>query len=126
MARSREGFLTSRSSQTIEPPVGCTSPAIKRNRVVFPQPDGPMTDRNSPALTCKLMPVRIWRAPAPSPNCSETSRISMAVIWSLVRQLTRESLRDQASGVNILPEQPELLADGRVGLKVRRLDLDVE
>src|SRR5437763_16746176 len=36
------------------PPVGNSSPAIKRNVVVLPHPDGPTNTSNSPSATSKL------------------------------------------------------------------------
>ena len=38
---------------SIDPPSGSSRPAIARNSVVFPHPDGPTTQQNSPSATAK-------------------------------------------------------------------------
>src|ERR1700733_8853053 len=51
MSRSRGGrLLTTRSPMRISPLVMSSSPAIMRNAVVFPHPDGPTKQMNSPSL----------------------------------------------------------------------------
>ena len=42
-------FVTSRPRSTIRPPVGSSKPPIIRSVVVLPQPDGPRSEKNSPA-----------------------------------------------------------------------------
>jgi hypothetical protein len=49
------GPLTRLSVIRICPDVGGTRPPIMLNKVDFPQPDGPMTDMNSPGLTSSDM-----------------------------------------------------------------------
>ena len=43
-------------SSRMRPAVGCSKPAIIRNVVVFPQPDGPSSEKNSPAAMSRSMP----------------------------------------------------------------------
>src|SRR5574344_2191659 len=47
--------VTSLSSKKILPVVGCSKPAIIRNKVVFPQPEGPNKVINSPSPIVKSM-----------------------------------------------------------------------
>src|SRR4051794_32924390 len=44
-------------SSRIRPLVGCSNPAIIRNVVVFPHPDGPSIEKNSPLGISTLMPA---------------------------------------------------------------------
>ena len=37
--------------------MGCSKPAISRNVVVLPQPDGPSSEKNSPLATVEVDPV---------------------------------------------------------------------
>src|SRR5258706_25045 len=58
MAMSRDlagRSVTSRPSIRIRPALAVSSPASKRSRVDFPQPDGPTRTRNSPSLMERLM-----------------------------------------------------------------------
>src|SRR6188508_1337303 len=71
--RARGGTCTPRSgaptsSPPIEmvPPVGCSSPAMQRNVVVLPQPDGPSSTTISPAAMRKLTSSTAGR---PTRNC---------------------------------------------------------
>ena len=48
---------------TILPVVGRSKPAISRNVVVLPHPDGPNRVRNSPSLTCKSISSKTLFAP---------------------------------------------------------------
>src|SRR5918992_4670955 len=52
MSRSRGGKGSIRSAlMRISPPLGCSSPAIKRSTVDLPQPEGPSRMQNSPSVT---------------------------------------------------------------------------
>ena len=42
-------IVTSTPSSSTRPDVGCSKPAISRNIVVLPQPEGPSREKNSPA-----------------------------------------------------------------------------
>src|ERR1035438_7154195 len=42
-------------SSRIRPEVGCSNPAIRRSVVVFPHPDGPSSEKNSPLSTVRSM-----------------------------------------------------------------------
>src|SRR5438105_1907815 len=79
MRRSRgERSLTTRPPMRISPDVGASSPAIMRNRVVFPEPDGPRKTRNSPSRVSKLT---LFTAPsAPSLKTFVRSRVSTTAI----------------------------------------------
>src|SRR6476620_10101725 len=44
-------------SRRISPEVGCSKPAIIRRVVVFPQPEGPRSEKNSPAGMWRSMPA---------------------------------------------------------------------
>ncbi len=44
---------TSTPSSRMAPSVGLSKPAIIRNVVVFPQPDGPSSEKNSPEAMVK-------------------------------------------------------------------------
>ena len=54
--RNSPGFspVTSRPSMRMEPDVGVSNPAIIRSVVVFPQPEGPRKETNSPFATVRL------------------------------------------------------------------------
>ncbi len=45
------------------PPQGCSSPAMARNVVVLPQPDGPSSVTSSPRATLKLTPSTAMTSP---------------------------------------------------------------
>src|ERR1700719_1766909 len=47
--------VTSVPSSSTFPAVGCSKPAISRKVVVFPQPDGPSSEKNSPLATVRSM-----------------------------------------------------------------------
>src|SRR5206468_9376131 len=47
--------VTSRSPIRISPALGSSSPAMQRSTVVFPQPDGPSSTKNSPSCTSSDM-----------------------------------------------------------------------
>src|SRR4051794_4979013 len=60
-------WVMSVPSTLIEPWVGCSKPAIIRSVVVFPQPDGPRKETNSPFSALRLKsstaidgPKRFW------------------------------------------------------------------
>ena len=41
-------MVTSRSPRNTRPSVGASNPAIIRRQVVFPEPEGPSMEKNSP------------------------------------------------------------------------------
>src|SRR5438552_8092889 len=47
----------------ISPSSGCSKPAMSRNDVVLPKPDGPRSDRNSPLRTFRLTASTAVREP---------------------------------------------------------------
>src|SRR5262245_30439905 len=62
----RSGAATSSPPIEIEPPVGCSRPAMQRNVVVLPQPEGPSSTTISPAAMRKLTSSTAGR---PTRNC---------------------------------------------------------
>ena len=48
-------FLTDFSKNKYSPSVKLSSIPIQFNKVDFPEPEGPISDINSPSFTCKLM-----------------------------------------------------------------------
>src|SRR3970040_2427441 len=64
MLRERGGrSVTAVSPINTSPRVGDSRPAIMRNRVVLPQPEGPSRTRNSPSRTCRSMPSTAVTSP---------------------------------------------------------------
>ena len=53
-------LVMSSPSMTIEPSVMSTSLLSERSSVDLPEPDGPMTTTNSPAVMSKLTPSSAW------------------------------------------------------------------
>src|SRR5687768_13820041 len=114
-------WVTSVPSIATVPAVGRSKPAIMRNVVVLPQPDGPRNETNSPRSAARS---KCWTA-ATSPNrfwMPLSSRKAMGLLVSLASAGDRDSAartapeqRDEAHGD---PRQPE--ADqGDRGLLVR-------
>src|SRR5262252_8243450 len=63
----------------MSPAVGRARPASMRSKVVFPDPDGPTMQTNSPARTSRSMLARICRDLAePAANVKPTPRIDTA------------------------------------------------
>src|SRR5215212_6584854 len=62
----RSGAATSSPPMEMVPSVGCSRPAMQRNVVVLPQPDGPSSTTISPAATRKLTSSTAGR---PTANC---------------------------------------------------------
>ena len=53
-------FAMSLPSIMMTPEEMSSNPAMVRRSVVLPQPDGPRSEKNSPALISPLMPRRAW------------------------------------------------------------------
>ena len=69
------GALITRPSMLIRPSLGAMNPAIIRNVVVFPHPDGPSNETNSPGSSASDTPLTATVAPnrrptRPAPTCS--------------------------------------------------------
>src|SRR6478609_6548509 len=62
----------------ISPDVGYSKPAIRRKRVVLPQPDGPRRVKNSFCRMATDASSTAENAYSPKPNTLETLRISIA------------------------------------------------
>ena len=45
------------------PASGCSKPAISRRHVVFPEPDGPSIEKNSPSRMSRSMPSTAVTSP---------------------------------------------------------------
>src|SRR6516164_2637102 len=116
----------SRPSRSTRPELGCSNPAISRNVVVLPHPDGPSSEKNPPdgmsrsmestAATCPKCFVSETRLTWPLP-CSWAGRAAMSVIVSRLARLGRreDGLGDlavragQLTGrAHVLPYQPAL------------------
>src|SRR5579871_6381575 len=90
----RRGDDTTRSPTTISPAVGSTKPAIRRNVVVLPQPDGPSRQTSEP---CSMR--------------SDTSSTAANLSYRLVRfrsstDATRSLLAASAIPAFPCPESP--------------------
>ena len=48
--------VTSRPRNSTVPEVGCSTPAISRSTVVFPEPEGPSIEKNSPSAMSRSTP----------------------------------------------------------------------
>ena len=77
--------VTSRPRSSIRPLVGSSKPPIIRSVVVLPQPDGPRSEKNSPARISR--DTRSTASTGPNALASSTSRISGtfpgdAVMWA--------------------------------------------
>src|SRR5947208_1733291 len=67
------------SPTKISPPLGRSSPAIRLRSVVLPEPDGPISARNSPSGTSRLSPKRTLICSLPRRKNLCTSRtVTMA------------------------------------------------
>src|SRR5271166_5111714 len=60
------------------PAVGCSRSAIRRSSVVFPHPEGPMKETNSPSAIGKFTLESASTLPSAVSKVSETSRTSTA------------------------------------------------
>src|SRR5436190_15935077 len=76
----------------IRPDVGCSNPATMRSVVVFPQPEGPRSEKNSPPGMRKLIPSTAAR----SPNSFRRS-----ISWISPRAIALEGSSD-AEGAEVL------------------------
>ncbi len=74
--RSGGSIVMSRSPSRIRPPVGSSKPPIMRRVVVLPQPDGPRSEKNSPARISSDTPSTA--ATSPKVLRRSTSRTSDA------------------------------------------------
>src|SRR6478736_5066180 len=74
MPRSRRLVGTPETSvppMRTTPPCACSSPASTRSAVVFPQPDGPSSDTNSPGSIARSRPCSTGAACATAPGPSD-------------------------------------------------------
>ena len=78
--------VTSRPSNQTLPALGVSSPAISRNNVLLPEPDGPSTTSSSPALMVKS---NGWSAAIPPGKSFASCRSS---IWANGDPQTAEGL----------------------------------
>ena len=66
-----------RPSSITDPAVGLSSPAMRFSRVVFPEPERPITARNSWPYTSMSMPSTAATAESPEPNTRTSPRTDM-------------------------------------------------
>src|SRR3972149_9416210 len=85
-------FVMSLPSRVICPVVGISNPATIRKVVVFPQPDGPKKDTNSPFSMSRL---KSFTANV-SENCLETSERVRYAIRFLIDGFSARRLFDPA------------------------------
>src|SRR6266849_1677317 len=86
MLRARGGSsLTTAPSSRISPDGDCSRPALRRIKVVLPQPEGPSRTRNSPSLAMRSIPSTAHT----SSKCLEIRRASTVAMkgLGLVRDL---------------------------------------
>ena len=76
MPRSALGSATCLPFNSTLPPVGAKNPAIIFKRVVFPQPEGPRTESNSPCLIWSVTSLRAWTDP-PSGKSNRIDKVSI-------------------------------------------------
>lgn len=65
--------LTFAPSMVTEPVSGCKEPSIKRSKVVFPEPEGPIIAVVEPSLNNALALSKIRRFPYENPTWSSSS-----------------------------------------------------
>ncbi len=82
-------FDTSLPARRIDPDVGSSNPAIMRSVVVFPHPDGPSMEKNSPSMMSKCASSTATY----EPKCFVTrSRLMMAFACSTLQSDTTISV----------------------------------
>src|SRR6266511_3017118 len=78
MSRRRgASSVTSLPPIEIRPPVTSSSPAIRRNSVVLPQPDGPTNTTKAPSSISRLASLMMLTGP-------NDSRTPCSVIWPMI------------------------------------------
>src|SRR3569623_2517208 len=78
--RSGPGLVTGLPSSSTRPFVGCTKPPRMFIIVVLPQPEGPMTETNSPCAMSKLTPSTTRIGPSAVSKSTTTSSKRTALI----------------------------------------------
>src|SRR5688572_4802163 len=106
--------VISRSRSTIRPDVGNSNPPIIRRVVVLPHPDGPSSEKNSPARTSRDTPSTARTSPK---RFSRSMRRISAVATSLGAIIGRPEPTfgtwDAARGVPLSATSPRPLRDAR-------------
>src|ERR1700727_2107565 len=96
----------------IRPDVGCSKPAISRKVVVFPQPDGPSSEKNSPLAMSRSIPstatsVNRLVRPASSTRPPATGCLLPSVSLRRNSSLApAPGLAGPAAGLPVKPELP--------------------
>src|SRR5690348_8108974 len=123
MSRAAGGArVTSRPSIQMAPASGCSSPAMRRNVVVFPAPVGPSSTTNSPSTmlrersrTATVSPKRL------STCCNRTSAIAVALMDRAPRRAPRRRVEhDEVLGLE--READSLAEPDRQARRQTRLD----
>ena len=73
-----EGPVTIFPSSLTVPSVGFSNPSIIRNNVVFPQPDGPTKEMNSPVSIVRLISFNAVTSSLPSPDSKTFDTFSIS------------------------------------------------
>src|SRR5437763_16238496 len=98
--------MTSTSpSKAIVPDVGSSTPAMMLNRVLFPQPLGPMIETNSPFATVRSIVASVSRLWRPEPNVFVTfctSNFGVSKLCSLFEHVKGRNLVVEGYGLNRL------------------------
>src|SRR3954451_10687931 len=74
-------WVTSASPMCTAPLVGCSSPASVRSSVVFPQPDGPSSAKNSPSSTVTFSASSAVTPPAASAKVFVRSTVRICAMY---------------------------------------------
>src|SRR5579862_2335191 len=109
MSRADAGSaVTSSPSSRMRPEVGNSSPAIIRNVVVLPQPEGPRMTKNEPSSTVKSTPLTAENVPKDLTTCS-----SLISAMALVRKMaddheSQRARQDRDKGIAVQVQRERL------------------
>src|SRR5574340_142170 len=93
----------------IVPEVGLSTPAMMLNRVLLPQPLGPMTETNSPSATVRSIVASVSRRWLPEPKVLATcctSNLGVSMLYSLVEHVKGENCGILYQRYAIFPDVP--------------------
>src|SRR4051794_22874124 len=108
----------------IVPSVGGMNPAIMRNVVVLPQPDGPSSETNSPSSSARVTSLTAFvLAPYRFPSPCRTSLPNRLSSAPLRRALGEESLHALAEVRALVAHQDELLVLDHLAAQAAELHL---
>ena len=92
--RASESACRSTPSRSTRPPSMSSRPEQQLSRVVLPEPDGPMTETNSPSCTTR--------------STSRSASTSSAPVWYVLRTRSATNRRGRVGSVTVLHRQPAL------------------